>query len=102
MSDWGATHSGYEAAEAGEDMDMPGNIDFSGGPSYFGPNIVRSVNNGSLPVERLDDMCRRIMTPYFQLQQTNYAPRDGSTPDLGDTSRKFHYGSNSIHLLTEK
>ena len=69
-------------------MDMPGSIDFSGGPSYFGPNITRSVNNGSLSIDRVDDMCRRIMTPYFQLHQTTYLPIDGSEPGLAGNSRE--------------
>jgi beta-glucosidase len=89
MSDWGATHSGWPAAAAGEDMDMPGTIGFSaGGPSYFGSNITRSVNNGSLSEDRLDDMCRRIMTPYFRLQQYNYPTIDGSAPALNGNDRK--------------
>ena len=88
MSDWGATHSGWPAAEAGEDMDMPGTIGFGGSSSYFGANITRSVNNGSLLMERLDDMCRRIMTPYFQLHQTTYTTIDGSEPALNSNSRE--------------
>ena len=89
MSDWGATHSGWPAAAAGEDMDMPGTIGFNpGGSSYFGANITRSVNNGSLAEDRLDDMCRRIMTPYFRLEQTNYPTIDGSAPALGGSDRE--------------
>lgn len=72
MSDWEATHSGYPAADAGLDMDMPGGIPFvTQLPTYFGPNITASVNNGSLAEDRLDDMCRRIMSPYFLLQQNS-------------------------------
>ena len=91
MSDWGATHSGWQAIEAGEDMDMPGTLNFEdGGPSFFGANITRSINNGSLSMDRLDDMCRRIMTPYFQLHQTNYPMIDASEPDLNGNSRKYY------------
>ena len=79
MSDWGGTHSGYPAADAGLDLDMPGPISSIPGPSYFGANITESVNNGSLSIDRVDDMCRRIMTPYFQLHQTTYTPVDVST-----------------------
>ena len=69
-SDWEATHSGYPSALAGLDIDMPGGIAFTEtAHSYFGQNITTSVNNGSLPEARLDDMCRRIMTPYFRLGQ---------------------------------
>lgn len=62
---------------------MPGGIEFtSANPSYFGQNLTMLVNNGTLPIERVDDMCRRIMTPYFYLQQTDYPPTDGSSGDL--------------------
>ncbi|KAK5173999.1 uncharacterized protein LTR77_001078 [Saxophila tyrrhenica] len=96
MSDWGATHSGYPAILAGEDMDMPGTIGFTpGGPSFFGGNITKSVNNGSLPLERANDMCRRIMTPYFQFQQTSYPMIDASEPALaGNSVSDYNYTFN--------
>ena len=37
------------------------------------------MNNGSLSIDRVDDMCRRIMTPYFQFSQNKgYPPIDPS------------------------
>lgn len=96
MSDWAATHAGNATIQAGLDMNMPGGIEFtSASPSYFGQNITQLVNNGTLPVERLDDMCRRIMTPYFHLQQTNYPPIDGREPDLGFFQRMIVAASSS-------
>ena len=85
MSDWLATHSGVAPANAGLDMNMPGGIIFPNPtPSFWGDNITIAVNNGSLSGERLDDMVRRIMTPYFQLgQDVGFPPIDGHTPDLG-------------------
>lgn len=84
MSDWEGTHSGWPAADAGLDLNMPGGIGFvTGVPSFFGPNITQSVNNGSLSIDRVDDMCRRIMTPYFYLgQNSGYPPVDGYEPEL--------------------
>jgi beta-glucosidase len=102
MSDWGATHSGWPAIEAGEDMDMPGSISFNGGPSYFGANITRSVNNGSLSEDRLDDMCRRIMTPYFHQQQFNYPKVDGSEPALNYNDRKSPPMRKQVHSYVLK
>lgn len=72
MSDWGATHSGAFAINAGEDMDMPGTASF--GPVFFHQNLTESVNNGSVSMDRLDDMCRRVMTPYFHLNQDKGFP----------------------------
>lgn len=50
----------------------------------FGGNITQAVNNGSLPISRVDDMVRRVMTPYFYLYQDNYPPIDGRSPTLNN------------------
>ncbi|KAF2123062.1 avenacinase [Lophiotrema nucula] len=85
MSDWGATHSGVDAITSGLDMNMPGGIDFTESEhSYFGANITTSINNGSIPEERLDDMILRVMTPYFYLKQDQgYPGVDKTTNGLG-------------------
>ncbi|EPQ54185.1 hypothetical protein GLOTRDRAFT_44548 [Gloeophyllum trabeum ATCC 11539] len=75
MSDWGATLSGVPAIEAGLDMNMPGGIAFtSATPSYFGANITIAVQNGTLSESRVDDMIRRVLTPYFYLNQDKGYP----------------------------
>lgn len=77
MSDFFATHSGVKSINAGLDMDMPGALDSSSietGRSYFGGNVTQAVTNGSVSMERLDDMVRRIMTPYFLLGQDKDYP----------------------------
>jgi hypothetical protein len=83
MSDWGATHSGVASIQAGLDMNMPGGVGFSlGTDSEFGGNLTIAVSNGSVPIERVDDMVRRIMTPYYRLGQNkaSYPGIDPSTP----------------------
>lgn len=81
MSDWGATHSGVRAINAGHDLDMPGNSGLTDiGPitssPLFAEQIPSGLQNGSLTLDRLDDMCRRVMTPYFWLDQSAYPPAD--------------------------
>ncbi|KAF3031612.1 hypothetical protein E8E12_002364 [Didymella heteroderae] len=66
MSDWFATHSGISSIEAGLDLNMPG----SPTSPYF-HNITQFIRDGNITEERLDDMVRRIMTPYFHLNQHN-------------------------------
>lgn len=64
---------------------MPGGIqvlESSSVHSFFGGNITAAVNNGTLSEERLDDMCRRIMTPYYYLGQSSLPPVDGEAYDL--------------------
>lgn len=84
VSDWGGTHSGVPAIQSGLDMDMPGSIGWSSNSnaSYFGGNITIAVNNGSLPISRLNDMILRVMTPYFYLGQDDYPTVDPSSADL--------------------
>lgn len=97
MSDWGATHSGVAGILAGQDMDMPGGLGAYGTafapnadypmPSFFGGNVTRAVNNGSLAETRVDDMIVRIMTPYFALGQDKDFPSvDESSADLNTFS----------------
>ncbi|KAF2844281.1 glycoside hydrolase family 3 protein [Plenodomus tracheiphilus IPT5] len=97
MSDWGAVHSGVASIEAGLDLNMPGGIDFvTSSPSFFGANVTAAVNNGSLSVERVDDMALRIMTPYFHLgQDADFPPIDGYTPKIG-----FYLQSEYEHNFT--
>lgn len=83
MSDWEATHAGVATILAGLDMNMPGGIAFTEtAHSYFGGNLTTAVNNGSVPIERVDDMVRRIMTPYYRLNQ-NRASFPGIDPSSG-------------------
>jgi beta-glucosidase len=45
---------------------------------------VHSSNNGTLPIERVDDMIHRILAPYYLLHQDReFPPIDGYTPRLG-------------------
>lgn len=81
MSDWYATHSGVAAVEAGLDMDMPGHIrgripnsEGTAYLTYFGANLTESMNNGTIEMDRLDDMITRIMTPYYALHQDEGYP----------------------------
>jgi beta-glucosidase len=58
MSDWGGTHSTVEAALAGLDRQSGENLD----PEvYFGAPLLEAVRSGTVPLERLDDMVRRIL-----------------------------------------
>ncbi|KXT05832.1 hypothetical protein AC578_1018 [Pseudocercospora eumusae] len=94
VSDWGATHSSYQAANAGLDMTMPGWIYENGrGSSWFGANATLIVQNNTLSMDRLDDMCLRIMIPYFHLKQNkHFPPIDGSSSDLNSISPSiFNY-----------
>ena len=58
MSDWDATHSTVNAAQAGLDQEQPENI-------YFGSNLLQAVQAGQIPQTRIDDMVHRILRAMF-------------------------------------
>jgi len=54
MSDWGAAHSTVPSALAGFDQEMP-----SG--KYYSDGLKAAIENGKVPVARLNDMVHRIL-----------------------------------------
>ena len=59
--------------------------------SFFGGNVTSAVNNGTLDESRVDDMIKRIMTPYFYLNQNEYPPVDGYEPTLNNKFPPYQY-----------
>ncbi|KAF7341180.1 Glycoside hydrolase family 3 protein [Mycena venus] len=69
VSDWGATHdSAADNANAGLDMEMPGDWIVIGGGTFnsvLGINGLKAdVNSGSVPLARLNQMVLRILAPW--------------------------------------
>jgi beta-glucosidase len=62
MSDWGATHSTVEAANAGLDQQSGFEFDRS---HYFGGALEEAVESGFVPQKRLDDMAFRVLRAMF-------------------------------------
>jgi beta-glucosidase len=58
LSDWGGTHSTVKAALAGLDQEMPED-------NYFGESLKKAVQDGQVPMSRLDDMDHRILRSMF-------------------------------------
>ncbi|KAL0943662.1 beta-glucosidase F [Colletotrichum truncatum] len=75
MSDWLSHMSGVDSALAGLDMNMPGDTQVPlFGYSYWMYDLTRSVLNGSVPMERLNDMTTRIIATWYQLGQDQGYP----------------------------
>ncbi|KAI5450513.1 hypothetical protein NCC49_002970 [Naganishia albida] len=74
LSDWQATHSGVASVLAGLDQTMPGDVTFNSNNSYFGANLTMAVNNGSVPLARVDDMAIRVMAGFFLVGQDSGYP----------------------------
>ncbi|KAF4549949.1 Glycosyl hydrolase family 3 C-terminal domain-containing protein 4 [Elsinoe fawcettii] len=72
QSDWLAQRSGVASALAGLDMTMPGDgLTWTNGESLWGKELTKSVLNGTVPVERVDDMVLRIVAAWYQMGQDN-------------------------------
>jgi hypothetical protein len=56
-------------------MTMPGDgYVFNDGKSFLGPELTRSVLNGSVPLSRLDDMVERIVAAWYMTGQDKEDP----------------------------
>lgn len=62
MSDWGAVHSTVQAANGG--LDQQSGFPFDKLP-YFAKPLKDAVDDGSVPLARIDDMARRILWALF-------------------------------------
>jgi hypothetical protein len=73
MSDWLSQISGVGSALAGLDLSMPGDVHTIPllGSSYWMYDYSRSVLNGSIPVDRLNDAVTRILATWFQMGQVS-------------------------------
>lgn len=77
MSDWGSTHSTVEAALAGLDRQSGEQLD----PEvFFGAPLLAAVEEGHVPVERIDDMAARILSAHIAAGQLDPGP----TPPAAD------------------
>jgi beta-glucosidase len=96
LSDWGGTHSTVKAALAGLDQEMPGD-------QYFGAALKKAVQEGTVPISRLDDMDHRILRSMFAAGVVDYPvmPRDVLDPFRGrDDARRI--AAESMVLLRNR
>jgi beta-glucosidase len=96
LSDWDGTHSTVKAAMAGLDMEQPGII-------YFGDKLKEAVQQGQVPMSRLDDMVHRIVRSMFAVGVIDNppSPRRVTNPFQGRDDAR-HIESEGIVLLQNK
>ena len=83
MSDWLAQRSGVASALAGLDMTMPGDgLFWLDGKSLWGPELTTAVLNGSVPLDRLNDMVTRIVAAWYKLGQDDETKFDPKGPNF--------------------
>jgi beta-glucosidase len=78
VSDWGGTQSTVKAAMAGLDVEMPGN-------DSFGAPMKKAVEDGQVPMDRLNDMVHRILRTEFDSGIVDDPPQ----PDSPNVMRGF-------------
>lgn len=90
MSDWGATHDRKNAVEAGCALTMPSAADTD-------IDIINAVKKGTLKEEKLDEVCRQILTLAYKAAENH---KEGVTFDYeGDHELAREIAANSIILL---
>jgi beta-glucosidase len=77
-SDYQATHSTVQSADAGMDQEMPA-------PQYYGSALQTAVQDGQVSMRTLDQMVRRILREMFRFNEFNNPPT-GSTSATVTTS----------------
>jgi beta-glucosidase len=70
-SDYGATHSTVQSADAGNDQEMPS-------AQFYGPALQAAVQDGQVSTATLNGMVSRILTEMFKFNEFNNPPT-GST-----------------------
>jgi beta-glucosidase len=78
MSDWGAVHSTEKAALSGLDQESGEEMDAQ---VYFSSALKEAVEKGNVPLERLDDMVRRILRGMFASGIVDDPPKPGGLVD---------------------
>jgi hypothetical protein len=64
-------------------MSMPGDgLTWAAGQSLWGPELSKAVLNGSLPIQRLNDMVTRVVAAWYQLGQDDKSKFDGEGPNF--------------------
>ena len=78
-SDYGATHSTVQSADAGLDQEMPS-------AAFYGSALQAAVQSGQVPMATLNEMVSRILTEMFRFNEFN-------NPPTGSTSTVYHPGA---------
>jgi beta-glucosidase len=78
MSDWGAVHSTEKAALAGLDQESGEEMDQQ---IRFGTALAQAIDTGAVPLERLNEMVRRILRAIFASGIVDDPPNPGGFID---------------------
>ena len=95
LSDWSGTHSSVHAFMSGLDQEQPGSI-------YFGEPLKKAVEDGEVPMARLDDAVHRVLRSMFANGVIDNPPQtEEVNPFLGRRDAE-HIADESMVLLRNK
>ncbi len=92
MSDFEATHSAVEAANAGLDQEMPG-------AKFFGDQLLEAIQMGQVSLATLDDKVRRILRTMFTYGLFEHPVQISSLPVQEHSKFARETASHAIVLL---
>nr|ATQ35956.1 beta-glucosidase [Talaromyces piceae] len=94
VSDWYAQFSGVGSALAGLDMTMPGDGSVPLlGDSFWNFELSRAILNGTVPVERLNDMVTRIVATWYKMGQDRDYPLPNFSTNTEDATGPLYPGA---------
>jgi beta-glucosidase len=93
VSDWSATHSTVKAALNGLDQDEPGD------DNYFSEPLKKAVEDGQVPMSRLNDMVHRILRSMFDAGVIDHPPVRTVVNPFRGRDEAQHIAEESIVLL---
>ena len=93
LSDWSATHSTVKSALNGLDQEMPGD------DNYFNAPLKKAVEDGQVPMERLNDMVHRILRSMFAAGVVDDPPVRSVVDPFRGRDDAQHIAEESIVLL---
>jgi beta-glucosidase len=93
LSDWSATHSTVKSALNGLDQEMPGD------DNYFNAPLKKAVEEGQVPMTRLDDMVHRILRSMFAAGVVDDPPVRTVVDPFRGRDDAQHIAEESIVLL---
>lgn len=108
MTDWFSASDGTGAVLGGLDMLMPGSAgsgDADSSYSIFGANLTTMVLNGTVPVERVDDMATRIMAAYYYVGLDSWLETGYEGPNFSSRTKQdygYLYGDQQYTLVNKR
>ncbi|KAF2084274.1 glycoside hydrolase family 3 protein [Saccharata proteae CBS 121410] len=94
MSDWLAMIGGVSSVLAGLDLSMPGDSTVPLlGDAWWSYELTKAVLNGTVPLDRLNDMATRILATWYQMGQDQDYPEPNFSSYTSDAKGELYPGA---------